>query len=66
MTRLLGWFRVERNRAFLYRGLLGTAPLVIVYGVATEEEVAVVLGAAAAWLGVGLATANTTTKETDR
>lgn len=66
MTRVAAWFARQRNRAYLYRGLVGTAPVAVTYGLATEHQVVVVLGAAAAWLGVGLASVNTTTKETDR
>lgn len=66
MTRLLVWLRRERNRAYLYRGLVGTAPVAVAYGYVSDQEAVVLLGFAGAWLGVGLATTNTSTKEDAR
>ena len=61
MKKALAWIKVEKNRAYVYRGLLGTAPVAVGYGLVSGEEAALLLGAAAAWLGVGLATAHTST-----
>jgi hypothetical protein len=63
MTAVIGWFRRQRNRAYIYRGLVATSPVLISYGAVSDKEAMLLLGAAAAWLGVGLATANTTTTE---
>ncbi len=52
----------EKVRAYIYRVLVGVAPIVVLYGAATESEVALYLSAAATILGVGLAAANTSTK----
>lgn len=53
----------QKTRAYIYRGLVATAPLAVVYGLASGTEVAVWLGAAGAWLGVGLAAKNTSVEE---
>jgi hypothetical protein len=65
VTPVIAWFRRERNRAYIYRGLVGTAPVLEAYGLVSDSKVALILGAAAAWLGVGLASANTTTEAKD-
>lgn len=52
----------ERTRAYIYAVLAATVPLLIGYGILTAEEAALWLGLAAAVLGLGLATANTSTK----
>jgi hypothetical protein len=53
----------ERTRAYIYRLLLAAGPVAVFYGLVTEQELAVWLTLAAQALGVGLAVANTTTKE---
>ena len=54
------WLTQER-RAWLYRVLTAMATLVVIYGVASGEDVAVWLGAAAAFLGNGTAALHTPT-----
>lgn len=53
----------EKRRAWAYNLLLGSAPVVLYYGLAEEAEVGVWLAFAQVVLGVGLARANVTTKE---
>ena len=52
----------ESQRAYVYRIVLALVPLAVIYGVVQEQDVAVWVGLAAAVLGTGLATANTSTK----
>ena len=52
----------ESTRAYVYAVLVAVVPLLIGYGILTAEEAALWLGLAAAVLGLGLATANTSTK----
>jgi hypothetical protein len=52
----------ESQRAYIYRIVLALVPLAVIYGVVQEQDVAVWVGLAAAVLGTGLATANTSTK----
>lgn len=59
MSNPLSALKQESVRAYIYRGLVGTAPLAVIYGLASGEEVALIVAAAAAWLGVGLAAKNT-------
>jgi hypothetical protein len=49
------------ERAWAYRVLLAAVPLLVGYGVLDENTAAAWLGVAAAVLGLGLATANTST-----
>jgi hypothetical protein len=49
-------------RAWIYGVLIAAGPLAVFYGLATEHEVVLWLGVAAAALGNGLAVANTPTK----
>jgi hypothetical protein len=51
----------EATRAWIYRILLAVQPLVVAYGVATEEQTVLWVGVASAVLGTGLATLNTST-----
>jgi hypothetical protein len=51
----------EATRAWIYRILLALQPLVVAYGVATEEQTVLWVGVASAVLGTGLATLNTST-----
>jgi len=53
----------QATRAYIYRVLLAALPLLTAYGVVAEEQVALFVGLAAAVLGVGLATVNTSTKD---
>lgn len=52
----------ERVRAYIYAVLVAAVPLLIGYGILSAEEGALWLGLAGAVLGLGLATANTSTK----
>lgn len=49
----------QKYRAYIYRILTAVALVAVGYGVVTSEEAALWVGAAAAVLGNGLATANT-------
>lgn len=62
MTKFLEALKRESVRAYIYRGLLGSAPVAVAYGLVSGEEAALLVGAAAAWLGVGLAARNTSTE----
>lgn len=53
----------EARRAYIYRVLLTLQPLIVFYGVASSTAVALWLTTASAVLGLGLATANTSTKK---
>ena len=55
----------EATRAWIYRILLALQPLVVAYGVATEEQTVLWVGVASAVLGTGLATLNTSTSSED-
>ncbi len=50
-------------RAWLYGILIAAGPLAVFYGLATNQEVALWLGVAAAALGNGLALGNTPKSE---
>jgi hypothetical protein len=63
LKRAIEWFSVQRNRAVIYRVLLALGPVAVAVGLLTEEEVAIWLAVAAETLGVGMAVANTSTKE---
>jgi hypothetical protein len=63
LKRTVEWFSVQRNRALLYRFLLVLGPVAVAVGLVTEEEAAFWLAVAAETLGVGMAVANTSTKE---
>lgn len=52
----------EATRAYIYRVLVALVPILIAYGVVDSRQVAVWLGLASAFLGFGLASANTSTK----
>lgn len=52
----------EATRAYVYRVLVAVLPILTVYGLVAEQDVAVWLNLAAAVLGVGLAAVNTSTK----
>lgn len=58
---LLPWLTPER-RAWLYRLVSAAMPLLVLYGVAAEHDVAVWLGVAAAFLGTGTAALHTPTR----
>jgi hypothetical protein len=49
------------ERAWAYRVLVAVVPVLTIYGVLDENTAAAWLGVAAAVLGLGLATANTST-----
>lgn len=61
MRKLTGWFKRQRNRAYLYRVLAALGLPAVFYGVASEQEVVIWL--AVAEVGLGVAAANTPTKE---
>jgi hypothetical protein len=52
----------ETTRAYIYRILLALSPIVVFYGLATAEEVALWVALIANALGVALAVANTSTE----
>jgi hypothetical protein len=52
----------EHVRAWVYRVLTAAQPLIVAYGVTTNETAALWLAFASAVLGLGLAAANTSTK----
>lgn len=52
----------EPTRAWIYRVLVAVVPLLIVYGAIDESVAPLWIGFAGAVLGLGLATANTTTR----
>lgn len=55
----------QKTRAYIYRVLTAGAPLLGAYGIASDTTVALWLALAATILGVGLAAANTSTKDED-
>lgn len=59
MKKIVEALRRESVRGYIYRGLVGTAPVAVAYGLVSNEDAFLILGAAAAWLGVGLAAKNT-------
>lgn len=50
-------------RAWIYRIILSAAPLVVFYGLLTQEAAALWVALVATLLGNGMAVANTTTKD---
>lgn len=50
----------EPTRAYIYRGIAGTVPLLVGYGLIADQLAPLWIAAAAGWLGAGLATKNTT------
>lgn len=52
----------ENVRAYIYRVLLALVPVAVAYGVVSEQEAGLWVAVAAAVLGNGLATLNTSTK----
>lgn len=55
----------EHVRAYIYRVLVALQPIATVYGIVDDQTGALWLGLAAAILGLGLATANTSTSRGD-
>lgn len=55
----------EATRAYLYRVLLTLQPVVVAYGVMSNELAALWISVLAAVLGLGLASANTSTRKAD-
>ena len=51
----------ESTRAYIYRVLLAAQPLVVAYGIVTDQMAALWLSVLAAVLGNGLAAKNTST-----
>lgn len=51
----------EATRAYIYRVLLSAQPLIVAYGLATDEIAVLWLSVASAVLGTGLAVKNTST-----
>jgi hypothetical protein len=60
-TRVVAWFKRERNRAYVYRLATTAGGVALLYGLLSKDEVAVWSGLIAT--GFGLPAANTTTKE---
>lgn len=52
----------EPTRAWIYRIITATIPILAYYGVITEDLAPMLLGLAAAFLGTGLAVLNTSVK----
>lgn len=65
MKAIKNWFSVTENRAYVYRVIVALSTVAVAYGVISETEVTVLLGAIAAVLGTTLAAANTSTDPTD-
>lgn len=57
--------RSEQTRAWVYRVLTAAVPIAIAYGAVDESTAALWLALAGAVLGLGLATANTSTTPDD-
>jgi hypothetical protein len=55
----------QKYRAYIYRILTALAPIALIYGWISAEEVAVYLALAATILGVGLAALNTPVSDDD-
>ena len=55
----------EHVRAYIYRVLVAAQPIATVYGIVDDQKAMLWLGLAAAILGLGLATANTSTSRGD-
>jgi len=55
----------QSTRAYIYRILLAVQPLVVAYGLVTDQQAALWVGLGSAVLGLTLASANTTTKKGD-
>jgi hypothetical protein len=55
----------EQTRAWLYRILTAAVPLLIAYGAVEEQTATLWLALGGATLGLGLATANTSTTPED-
>ena len=51
----------ESTRAWIYRVLLAVQPVVVAYGLVTDELAVLWVGVASAILSAGLATTNTST-----
>ncbi len=60
MTKIKAWFKTERNRAYIYRTLVGAGAVAFSYGLVTAEEIAVWSGFVATLFV--LPAANTSTK----
>ena len=53
----------EKVRAWAYRVVLALIPILVAIGAVSEELAPLIVSLVAAFLGVGLATVNTTTKD---
>lgn len=62
MNKLINFF-TPTVRAWIYRVLVSAAPLVVFYGLMTQEAIALWIALVATFLGTGLAALNTTTKK---
>lgn len=56
----------ERLRAYVYRCLLAGQPIIVAYGIENSTRTALWVSFGAAVLGLGLATANTSTDTTEQ
>jgi hypothetical protein len=52
------WLSKPENRKWVYNVLLSVQPLVVAYGLATEQQTVLWLSVVSAVLGLGLARAN--------
>lgn len=64
MNKLIAFF-TPQVRAWIYRILISVAPLVVFYGLMTQEAVALWIALVATFLGTGMAALNTSTKNDD-
>lgn len=53
----------ERERAYIYNVLLALVPLLMAYGLATETQLAAILGLVSAVLGLSMARFNVSSKQ---
>lgn len=59
-------FLTAERRAWLYRMVVAALPLLVFYGVAAEEEIALWAGVIAAFLSTGTAALHTPTRTPER
>ena len=62
MTKIAEWFKLETNRAYVYRAVGAVGAVLMFYGVLGGEDLAVILAALSTLLTTGLAVGNTSTE----
>ena len=62
MNKIIGWFKVEAHRAYIYNVMIAAGALLLGYGILTAVQVALWIGLGGSLLGNVLARGNTTTK----